>query len=286
MAESATKSVSEEISRVSLKLPPIWRDNVEVWFWAIESQFVLANVTREVTKYHYVVSAVDGEILVHVTDLLRQAPVEDQKPYSQLKARLIAKFESSDTNKLRKLLSDLELGDKQPSHLLQEMRNLAAGKIDDDVLKMIWLQRLPFSMQQILSASSEDLNGMACTADKIAEVSSSLNVNSVQANNAFGTAGSDYLELKRQISELADEVKKLSYRDNLSYRDDLSCHDELSYRGRTRYRGTSPNQRRFSRDRPGRRGTSRDYQPQMCWYHRRFESKALKCIPPCHYSEN
>ncbi|GFR04195.1 hypothetical protein TNCT_588411 [Trichonephila clavata] len=51
------------------------------------------------------------------------------------------------------------LGDRRSSQLLQKMHTLDGKKITEEGLKVLWLQRLPVSMQQILSVSSEDLTG-------------------------------------------------------------------------------------------------------------------------------
>ncbi|GFQ96066.1 hypothetical protein TNCT_579691 [Trichonephila clavata] len=64
----------------------------------------------------------------------------------------------------------MTLGDRWPSQLLQEIRTLASRKITEDVLKVLWLQRLPVAMLQILSICNEDLTGLTKVADKIFEV--------------------------------------------------------------------------------------------------------------------
>ncbi|GFX63230.1 uncharacterized protein TNCV_3895551 [Trichonephila clavipes] len=91
--------------------------------------------------------------------------------YNALKERLIIEFSDSENKQIRKLLSELQLGDDKPSHLLRKMRVLASGaSLNDNFLKTLWLQRLPSEMQSILSVSSETLENLAKLADKIAEV--------------------------------------------------------------------------------------------------------------------
>jgi hypothetical protein len=86
-----------------------------------------------------------------------------------LKARVIEHFAETETARLRALFQDLTLGDKRPSQLLHEMQNLASGQMTDDGVRALWLQRLPVNMQQILSVSTEKLDGLAKIADKISE---------------------------------------------------------------------------------------------------------------------
>ncbi|KAL4083017.1 hypothetical protein QTP88_028347 [Uroleucon formosanum] len=90
--------------------------------------------------------------------------------YEALKRRLIERFSESEELRLKKLLSDIELSDQRPSHLLAEMRKLASGKVSDELLKTLWLQRLPTQVKIILTASGDSLVNLACMADKIMEV--------------------------------------------------------------------------------------------------------------------
>uniref|UniRef100_A0ABD2X807 DUF7041 domain-containing protein n=1 Tax=Trichogramma kaykai TaxID=54128 RepID=A0ABD2X807_9HYME len=45
------------------RLPPFWRTGPELWFFQIESQFQVHNVTSDATKYHLVVAALDTSII-------------------------------------------------------------------------------------------------------------------------------------------------------------------------------------------------------------------------------
>ncbi|GBN91757.1 Transposon Ty3-I Gag-Pol polyprotein [Araneus ventricosus] len=124
--ESDTKpSVSAEIARVAFKPPPLWRNNVELLFSQIESQFLIANISREETKFHHVVAILEEDILSYVSDLVGCRP--NDNPYRQLKYRLITQLADSETVRLRNLLSDMQLGDKNSSQLLHEMQDLFLG---------------------------------------------------------------------------------------------------------------------------------------------------------------
>ncbi|KAK4874635.1 hypothetical protein RN001_013995 [Aquatica leii] len=56
--------------------------------------------------------------------------------------RFIAEFEESEGQKVNKLLTELELDDKNPSQLLREMRSLAGTQVNDDFLRTIFILRL------------------------------------------------------------------------------------------------------------------------------------------------
>ncbi|GBM95444.1 hypothetical protein AVEN_28404-1 [Araneus ventricosus] len=189
--ESDTKpSASVEVARVAFKPPPLWRNNVELWFSQMEAQFLISGIGQEETKLSY------------VSDLVRCRP--NANPYTQLKNRLISQLADSESVRLRNLLSDMQLGDKKPSRLLHEMQDLSLGKIEKSVMRMLWFQRLPLTTQQILSASTDKFASLALTTDKIAEVSGVRTcVNSVEVESARLN------RLEVQISELTSAVQQV-----------------------------------------------------------------------------
>ncbi|GFY42299.1 uncharacterized protein TNIN_214911 [Trichonephila inaurata madagascariensis] len=67
----------------------------------------------------------------------------------------------------------MELGDRRPSDLLRQMKSLAGSSISDELIKSLWLQRLPQQTQAIFSTSKDTLNNIAEMADKIISVYSS-----------------------------------------------------------------------------------------------------------------
>ncbi|GBN84802.1 hypothetical protein AVEN_54283-1 [Araneus ventricosus] len=140
------------------------------------------------------------------------------------------------------------------------MRNLAAEKFSEDVFKTIWMQRLPTSIQQILSVSNDNLDGLSLIADKVNEISHFDTVdNAVASDNSLIQSFID------EIAELRAEIKLISRpRFRQSSRGRQNCN--------SRVRSTS---------------NSRKSQiKRICWYHRRFVQKAAKCVSPCDFQEN
>lgn len=257
--ENGTENPQVEIHAVGFKAPPFWKSNAVAYFHFIEAQFATSGISADQTKYYCLVAALDEAILSHVSDLICSPP--NAGKYDALKERLINHFSESEASKLRMLLHDLELGDKKPSHLLREMKELAKD-FSEDAIKALWLQRLPVTVQQILSVSSEQLDKQAAMADKILEVSKSAVVSSVEKS---ADSQSDLSLLRKEISELREQMSRLG-------------------RSRSHSRNRSK-----SRDRVRNRSSSsergKDY--DICWYHYRFGKKARNCRKPCKFeSEN
>lgn len=252
-----------EVNRISVKVPPFWKENPSIWFHQIESQFVNSGITSDATKYHIVVGHIETDILSQVSDIIDSPPAEDA--YLALKKRLIEVFSDSQEKKLKKLLQDIDLGDKRPSVLLKQMQDLAGPLVGTELLKSLWLQRLPSQIQAILASSDIELKKLASMADKIADVTFSSHVNSTELkykpvdSSATQQALTD---LQQQIFDLNKKVDKLFS----IYSRGRSCSHSRNGRKQNDSVNRSPSRSR------------------LCWYHVRFGEKATKCVKPCSFS--
>ncbi|XP_023220291.1 uncharacterized protein LOC111622178, partial [Centruroides sculpturatus] len=239
-----------EVARVSVKIPPFWRKNVRVWFTQVESQFAVSNITTEVTKYHHVLGSLDCEIAELVADLISQ-PLTST-PYTDLKTRLIDEFEESESRKAKKLLLEIELGDKRPSALLREMRALAGTQVTDEFLRTLFLQRLPNNVRSVLVTKQDSLHTLAAMADKIMEITSP-NSDICSTSGATAHQTDRLSRLEKAVSELAISIHELRARS--------------PSRSERRRRSPSPNVPGYN----------------VCWYHFKFKANARKCTPPCSF---
>ncbi|GBM23055.1 hypothetical protein AVEN_94471-1, partial [Araneus ventricosus] len=117
-----------------------------------------------------------------VSDLVLNPPQTDSYNSLKIKTRLIAQNADSESVRSKKLLSGMELGYKRPSTLLYAMKSLASDGISPELLKGLWMQRLPIQIQQILSVSGYNLQALSEMADCIFEISKDDLVASVSDN--------------------------------------------------------------------------------------------------------
>ncbi|GBN26831.1 hypothetical protein AVEN_249245-1 [Araneus ventricosus] len=251
---------SPAVARVSLKAPPFWRQNPKLYFAQIESQFAIAGITKDESKYHHVVAAIETDVIAQVSDIILNPP--EELKYEALKERLIEQFADSETHRLKLLLQELQLGDDRPTQLLCKMRDLSS-QVPEDLLKNLWLQRLPTAVQQILAVSTGDLDALAKMADKVLDVTYSSSIHLVEGPNG---GCKDCHTLRRQIEELSKSVKDLQ-----------------DTRTKWRRQSRSPARGRFS----GSRSSSRRFDPSagICWFHHKFGSTARHCKKPCRYNQ-
>lgn len=260
--EDNSSSSNNELARISTKIPPFWKQNPALWFVQMESQFITKGVTSEKTKYHTIVSTIESEIAAQVSDIIMNPPTD--APYSALKERLLERFADSEEKRLKKLLSEIELGDRLPSHLLREMKELAGKRVNDDFMKSLWLQRLPQQTQAILSVSAEPLTKLAALADKIFQVAD--RPNEVYSISSSSSSNGSIQTLRQEVSVLTRKIEQL-------------MNDRPGSRSATR-------QRSQSRTRGRSRSTNQAKQHDTCWYHYKFKEQAKKCVTPCKFEKS
>lgn len=251
MSTPPTNPNGAQIETYSVKTIPFWNTCPDSWFFTLEAQFELARVTVSKTKYFMALSMLDQRTIQLCQDIIRSP--SDTDPYEHLKGTIISRLVESDDSRLQKLLRDLELGDRKPSQLLIEMKQLAGSNFKDDILRKLWLQRLPNQMQAILTVSSESLDKIALMADRIINTYAYNQVNEIQGNTA------------NPISNLENKIDVLSQR-----------FDKIR-------RSRSSDRKQTNRSR-SKSKTKLDN--GICWYHKKFRQRATKCTKPCTYSEN
>ena len=251
------------ITAVSVKLPPFWPADPEVWFAQVEAQFTTRGIVAQKTRFDYVISSLSPEFATEVRDLLKP-PSDD--PYDVLKTQLIKRTAASEQRKLQQLMSGEELDDRKPTQLLQRMRQLLGDKLgsSDDAnsfLHELFMQRLPTNVRVVLASTdpSMDLDKLADMADKVLEVATPL----IAAISDPHPDNSEVHKLREEVAHLTDLVSLLTTR---------SRHRSTS---RPRRRAVSPSPTNMSQD-----------PSSFCWYHAKFGENALKCRDPCSWGNS
>ena len=135
------------VNRVSMKPPPFCRTNPTVWFRQLESQFVLAGITNDTTKYHHILAAIPEDVAINL-------PMEIED-YSSLKDSITQVYQKSKTELIEEALGTISLDGPKPSVcLLGIQRKLSECHLtmDNDVIKHRLMQAMPISTCSSLSA--------------------------------------------------------------------------------------------------------------------------------------
>lgn len=114
---------------LTLQLPTFWAHRPASWFKHAEAQFAVRRIHSAETKANFVIVSLPENIMEEISDVL-----DDPSPdlYDRLKSALIKRVELTDQQKVQELFREVELGDRKPSQMLRQMKQLVANfKVDD-----------------------------------------------------------------------------------------------------------------------------------------------------------
>lgn len=256
-ADPLPLSQAPSVCKVAVKLPPFWHDRPALWFAQVEAQFTISGISTDQTKFDNVVAQLDSRVIGEVEDIILQPPPGDK--YGRIKSELIRRLSTSEEQRVRQLVSDEELGDRRPSQFLRHLRSLAGTALtDENLLRQLWMRRLPQHLQAILAAQAElSLGKIAELADKILEVSPGMAAprpSAVFSASTSTVSPSSLDDITRRLDELTNKVAALTA-------------------DRSRDRSRSRTNQRDRSQTPGKN--------KMCFYHRKYDAKAVKCVKPC-----
>ena len=253
------------VAAVSIKLPPFWPADPNIWFAQVETQFATKGATNQKTMFDYVVTSVSPDITTEIRDLILTPPTENQ--YRRLKEELIRRTATSQQQRIQQLLSTEDIGDRKPTQLLHRLQQLASNTIlyNGVFLRELFLQHLPANVRIVLASTNDGtpITELAQLADKVMEVAIPV-VSKVSLQSPAQPSPTEVELLQGKVVALEQEIKSLQQ----ATRTQLPRH-------------RSPSPRQYST--PNSAGNPLF---TICWYHQNFGASAKKCRPSCSYSGN
>lgn len=131
------------------------------WFLQVEQEFLLRNITAQTTKFRMLVT----ELLLTVGDLLN----DQQYATYKLKEAILRRAAPNPLTALSSFLSSDTTDNRTPMEILRHFQRLLTrtGMTPPDVMRSLFLRRLPADIQQILLVSDAPLEQLALKADAI-----------------------------------------------------------------------------------------------------------------------
>lgn len=251
------RAESQEVATTTAsRIPEFWKDQPRLWFSQLEA--VLAPQKQgDEYKFSIVISKLTKDEIILVSDIITAPPTTGK--YATIKERLINCFEESEQQRLQKLLTEMDLGDQKPSHLLRRMQHLGRGTIGNETIRVLWLRLLPVQITTVLAVSeTSDLNAISQLADKMMENIKINEVSTVKVNVNENEAMNSILN---QLKEMQSEMCAMKHvRQNVRH---------------STYQHYFP---------PRQRSRSRSRDRQYC-YHHKFQEYATRCIKPCDWKK-
>lgn len=113
-------------------------------------------------------------------DIIENPPKIDC--YQNLKAELLKRLSASKEDRIRRILGDEDIGDTKPFQYSRHLHCLSGSNFNnDDIIRQLWMRRLPKNVQIILAALLDlPLEKAADIADKILEIATPRTVSTIQ----------------------------------------------------------------------------------------------------------
>ncbi|GAB1598558.1 hypothetical protein Ahia01_000132900 [Argonauta hians] len=160
---NATESIPS--TPVGLVVPPFYKHDPELWFAILENQMTVCGITSNDDRLNHAIANLTLEALTEVRELVVEP--QEKVSYYTFKNELIKRTNTSQNIRLIQLLAPLQLGDRKPTQLLQEMRELQEEEKHMDYMPQdYFLKKLPVLMQDIVNI----LNKLNTSLEKIAKV--------------------------------------------------------------------------------------------------------------------
>jgi hypothetical protein len=253
--------MGESTTKIEQRIPAFWTDHPEQWFQIIEHYFKRNKIENSADKILTVIPLLPDKFRGE----LSQIDIETNEGYQKLKEIVIKKLKPSDREATDNLFSCIQLGSRRPSELYNEMLCLLGErKMDENILRELWLRKLPAVMHPSLAAAAKlTLKELVDVADNVYEATRPLHCTAPAMMSIHQDDANNQLTLASLFSEI------------MAIKDEL--RSRFNSQRRSKSRSFSANRRRSS----SRRRTTTDW----CWFHRRFGRRARRCQPPCAYGK-
>ncbi|CAE1312481.1 unnamed protein product [Acanthosepion pharaonis] len=229
-----SQSSENPLATLSSNIPAFNTTNTKSWFVQIQALFDAKRITSPENPVLLLSGKLPADIVEEVMDLLENVP--DDNPYDRLKEAILKRTGASNEAMLRNLFTQVELGDRTPSQLLKHMRTLlVTNKLSENIMRSLWLDKLPTTTTQILAPMTEETQTekLADIADRIHESFRSRRVNSIQPQPSQ-QRDREFNALKSTVERLSIQLQGLLQKDRQYRRDKCPGYRKRSFsRGRT-----------------------------------------------------
>lgn len=242
-----------------IRMPVLTNTNIEAWFRSMEHWFRASGIFDDGQRCETVLASIDPNVLDQLTDQLDRSPQNGR--YDFAKRILIAHYADSEQRKLNRLLSEMPLGDKRPSELYHEMKQVAGNVLGETALKSLWAQRLPETARPVIAATTLSAVEFTRMADQIVDTLQPRNVQQIASTplNEIGALKAAIDELRTQISSFPRHSRSRSRGPSTSTRQQTPANNAASSNA----------------------NVSVNADPELCWYHQTYGPNARKCRSPC-----
>ena len=164
-----TEAPTEYVTKVAVKLPDFWTEDLNFWFLHAEATFRNAQITQSKTKFNHIVQKLPQKIMVSVRSLIMGSAASSATPFKDLKAKLVSAYTLSRWQKVSKLIHHPGVGDRGPTALMDAiLALLLEDETPGSLFLGLFLERLPVKMRKhLVSREFKNHSEMALYADSL-----------------------------------------------------------------------------------------------------------------------
>ncbi|XP_050065629.1 uncharacterized protein LOC126554616 [Aphis gossypii] len=155
-------SPTEIESIANVRLPSFWQFAPRQWFVHADAVFHTNRVRSDLTRVNYVLASLNDEGIREVSDLLGVSV-----SYDLVRERLVSLYTALAAARFRSIVQPGDMGDRTPSRLLKDMRDVYPEGMSDAALEQFWRAKLPAAVRTVIAGFSGPLESLAERADRI-----------------------------------------------------------------------------------------------------------------------
>jgi len=227
------KNDQPSLNRTAIKLPTFWDADAAAWFRRVEAQFSLNGISSQQTQYDHVLAVLPQEVVMRVRNACMNPPATDM--YDYLKYEILRVYDLSNARRASALINLEPLGDRLPTQLLSQIQSLRGDMTIDDIIRAIFLERMPRSISNILRAMDDaPLEQIAAAADRMLSVPTKDTGLFNSHEDEIQAVSSPKFSFNKSSSSSRDAKKELCYYHSRFGKKARRCTQPCSWQGNDR----------------------------------------------------
>jgi len=146
----------------NVRLSQFWRYAPRQWFVHADAVFHTNRVRSDLTRVNYVLASLDDEGIREVSDLLGVSV-----SYDLVRELVVSLHTAPAAARFRSIVQPGDMGDRTPSRLLRDMRDVYPEGMSDSTLEQFWRAKLPAAVRTVIAGFSGPLESLAERVDRI-----------------------------------------------------------------------------------------------------------------------
>jgi len=278
IATTTTSSAYVEAASVThVRLPGFWHNSPTQWFKHADAMFANKRIRSDLSRVNHVLEALDEEGVRTITDLLGS-----DATYESIRQRLIAAYGIPQATRFQRMIQPGGMGDRAPSRLLRDMREIYPDGMTETSLLAFWLSKLPPPVRTVIAGLTGSVDFLAERADRVWEASQSSEISAVARDHDLRESH----HITRPIPPAGppDQDARLLALENAVHALTAQVASLATSQAAALTRTTNDRSTRQQRDRSRSQSQPRPtITAGWCYYHDQYGADARKCRDPCTY---